>query len=390
MIKIDPDKCVGCGLCVKTCPFSSITMSNRKAEVLPFCTSCGLCIDACKFGAITLDQTVVTGINESLDHSGIWVFAQHSDDLIKSVVFELLGLARTLAEQKKASVTAIIPEGTSQFADELISYGADHVIILKDCLPYNDEACANAVSSLARELKPEILLIGATVLGRSLAPRISCLLNTGLTADCTGLEIDSISGLLIQTRPAFGGNLMASIVCPAHRPQMATVRPHVFPIPEKDDIRTGKVTIVDAGADTKEITIHLLEHLKNPSDTLNIQDAEIIIAVGKGIGSIENIQRVELLASKIGGVVAATRAVVDSGWLTYPRQVGQTGKTISPKLYIALGISGAIQHTVGVANVDCLIAVNTDPMAPIFKIADHGVVADCNEIVQNLLGSFKE
>lgn len=385
MVIINEEKCIGCGLCVKACPFSSITIKEGKAKVLPLCTSCGLCLSSCKFEAISSGESSIIDQADLPKEHRIWVFIQHSEGVIKSVAFELLGLARCLAAQTPAVITAVIPGGKPENFHDLIQYGADHVLVIQDCCEHNDDSCARAVAALAEQGHPDILLIGATVFGRSLAPRISCLLDTGLTADCTGLEVDPDTGLLVQTRPAFGGNLMASIICPKARPQMATVRPHVFPMPERSPERQGTITLSPLPEAAMPPLLDLLERLSNPSEALNIQDSEIVIAVGKGIGNAGNIEKTEALASRIGGVVAATRAVVDSGWLPYTQQVGQTGKTISPSLYIALGISGAIQHTVGIANVDCLIAVNSDPTAPIFDIADYGIIADCEDFLDHLL-----
>lgn len=388
MIEINRDKCTGCGACIDVCPTESLEIQDNVAVVSPTCTVCGLCISECQFEAIAFPGTISAAKDVKPEGEQIWVFAQEIEGQTLQVVYELLGVARSFTTEKVSFVTALLPGGTREQANVILAYGADRVIIMEGCSPTNEDECAHAVSYLAKLENPDILLIGATLFGRSLAPRVSCLLRTGLTADCTGLEIDQETGLLLQTRPAFGGNLMASIVCPHARPQMATVRPHVFPIPARDEAREGIIESVDTSEIAKRALIHFLEQLYNPSHTHNIQDSEVIIAVGKGIGNAENIALAEALASRLGGTVAATRSVVDAGWLPYDRQVGQTGKTISPKLYIALGISGAIQHVVGIANVDCLIAVNTDSSAPIFEVADYGLVRDCRELVEELLDAY--
>ena len=247
---------------------------------------------------------------------------------------------------------------------------------------------ASIAADIIRERKPEILLIGATVFGRALAPRIAAKLNTGLTADCTELEIDRQTGMLIQTRPAFGGNLMASILCPYRRPQMATVRPKIFPVPCPDLSRTGTVEHIGATASDKLIPV-LLREIKNDHGDINIADAQIVVGVGKGIGGPQGISMAQDLADALGGVVSASRAVVDTGWLPYSRQVGQTGKTISPTLYIACGISGAIQHIVGLANVQTIVAINKDPDAPIFQSAHYGMVGDCAALLPALTAKIK-
>ena len=393
MVSIISEKCTGCGLCENACPFGGISVRNHRAVLLPECTGCGTCVLSCPKKAIFMDAPATAGHDAA--SGGIFVIIQTDGQHIRQVSLELLGCARRLAASLDCPVTALtcpacidsngsLPgNADDDNAQILIAHGADHVIIMDGCPPENDAAVAYAASNIIREKKPEILLIGATLFGRALAPRIAAKLKTGLTADCTGLDIDHESGMLIQTRPAFGGNLMASILCPDRRPQMATVRPKIFPVPKPDSTRRGTAEHISAFP-ADELMPILLHDITDEHGDINIADAQIVVGAGKGIGGREGIKMVQDLADALGGVVAASRAIVDTGWLPYSRQVGQTGKTISPKLYIACGISGAVQHMIGLANIQTIVAVNNDPDAPIFQSAHYGIVGDCNSVLPAL------
>jgi electron transfer flavoprotein alpha subunit len=388
-IDIIKDKCVGCRRCVGACPFGAIEIVEKKAAIKDACTLCGSCVESCKFNAINFarDETVKHDLSE---YKGIWVFAEQRYGKLKTVSLELLGKAGELSAQLNVSVTAILlGHGIDNLADELIAYGADEVLLMDDdrLNDFNDHVYGEAIIDLIGEYKPEIVLVGATSKGRSLAPHISSALKTGLTADCTALGIDIESKLLVQTRPAFGGNLMAEIICPNNRPQMATVRPKVFKPLEPDYNRKGKITKIKK--QPAEGLVKLVRNIDN-AEGLTLSDAEIIVSVGRGMGSAKNIRLAKELADVLGGALGSSRPVVDMGWMPYSQQVGQTGKTVAPKIYIACGISGAIQHLAGLADIDTIIAVNQDPDAPIFKVADYGIVGDVNEILPALIEKLKK
>lgn len=388
-ISIIKEKCVGCKRCVGSCPFGAISVIDKKAVIGPKCTLCGSCTESCKFEAISFVKDEIEKKDLS-GYKGIWVFAEQRYGKLKSVAAELTGKAKGLAEDLDTQVTAVVlGSDVKHLSKELIAYGADEVLImdaiwLKD---FNDHVYGEVMIDLIQKYKPEIVLIGATSNGRSLAPHISSTLRTGLTADCTVLEIDKKERLLLQTRPAFGGNLMATIVCRNNRPQMATVRPKVFKPIEPDYSRQGKVTLLSATSPIEGF-VKKIRDIDNENG-LNLADAEIIVSVGRGIGSQKNIQLAQELADALGGALGASRPVVDSGWVPYSQQVGQTGKTVAPKIYIACGISGAIQHLAGLADIETIVAINNDSDAPIFKVANYAVVGDIKEILPLLTERIK-
>jgi len=388
-IDIIKEKCVGCKRCVAACPFGAIEVIDKKAEIGEKCTLCGSCSESCRFGAINFVRDKVE-CRDLSGYKGIWVFAEQRYGKLKSVAAELTSKAKELAAELNVQVTAVVlGSGVKHLSKELIAYGADEVLImdapwLKD---FNDHIYGEVMIELVEKYKPEIVLIGATSNGRSLAPHISSTLKTGLTADCTVLEIDKEERLLLQTRPAFGGNLMATIVCPNNRPQMATVRPKVFKPMEPDFGRHGKVTLLPADSPV-EAFVKKIRDIDSEAG-LNLADADIIVSVGRGIGSQKNIQLAQDLADTLGGALGASRPVVDSGWIPYSRQVGQTGKTVAPKIYIACGISGAIQHLAGLADIETVVAINNDLDAPIFKVANYRLVGDVKEILPLLTEKLK-
>lgn len=389
-IKVLNDKCVGCTLCVNSCPFGAIKMEDRKAIILDNCTLCGSCVSACKFDAIEFLKDEVASVDTS-EYKGIWVFAEQKDGIIEGVSLELLGEARKLAANLDTDVSAVLlGENLEAAANELIAYGADYVYSVdnQSLAKYNDELYADIITKLINDKKPDIVLFGATIYGRSLAPRISSRIGTGLTADCTILEIDPEKKILLQTRPAFGGNLMATIVCPNHRPQMATVRPKVMKAMEPDYNRAGEI-ITPSIEIPSTSRVKVLEVCTFPTEDFNLEEAEIIVAAGRGIGDIKNMKLVEELAEVLNAKVGASRAAVDEGWIEYAHQIGQTGKTVSPKLYFACGISGAIQHLAGISSSDIVVAINKDPDAPIFKLANYCIVGDVEKVLPELIAKFK-
>ena len=388
-INIIKNKCIGCRRCIGACPFGAIEIVDKVAVIKQNCTLCGSCVEICKFSAINFerDKTEIIDLSE---YKGIWVFAEQRYGKLKSVSLELLGKAKELSDVLKTNVKAILlGHGVEEICHKLIAYGADDVLLMDEewLNDFNDHIYGELITELISEYKPEILLIGATSKGRSLAPYISSTLKTGLTADCTGLNIEKESKLLVQTRPAFGGNLMAEIICPNNRPQMATVRPKVFKPLKPDYNRKGKVTKIHK--QHVEGFVKLIRNIDN-SEGLNLSDAEIIVSVGRGIGSAKNIQLAKELADVLGGALGSSRPLVDMGWMPYSQQVGQTGKTVAPKVYIACGISGAIQHLAGLADIETIVAINADPEAPIFKVANYGIVGDVNEILPLLIKNIKE
>jgi electron transfer flavoprotein alpha subunit len=390
-IKIIIEKCKGCKLCIAACPFDAIKVENKKAIILDNCTLCGACVSSCKFEAIDFKKDFNAKATDLSAHSGVWVFGEQQNGIPANVVHELLGVGRELADQLNTDLSVVlIGKSFGDNAKNLISYGADKVYLVEDpsLEKFNDESYTEIFAQLIKKYKPEIVLIGATTYGRSLAPRVASKLNTGLTADCTHLEIDPERKILLQTRPAFGGNLMATIICPNHRPQMATVRPKVMKALEPDSSRTGEIIRPEVSI-PQDTSIKVLDVVSTLSDMVNLAEADIIVSGGRGLGDPKNFALVRELARVLGGAVGASRATVDAGWIDYSHQVGQTGKAVSPKIYIACGISGAIQHLAGMSSSDIIIAINKNPDAPIFRVATYGIVGDVLEVLPELIRVFK-
>lgn len=327
-----------------------------------------------------------TPIDLSL-YKNVWVFAEQRQGKITPVVIELLGEGKKLANEIGVKLCAIlVGKDIEGLAEELISYGAEIVYVADDQLleNYTTEGYAKVITDAIYEIKPEIVLFGATHIGRDLAPRISSRVNTGLTADCTKLEIDPVDKKLKQTRPAFGGNIMATIICPDHRPQMSTVRPGVMDKAVKDKSRYGEVIKLDVKLKKDDIRTEVVKIVKSKKELVSLTDAKVIVAGGLGLGSPEGFEMLKKLADKLNGVVGASRAAVDAGWIDHSHQVGQTGTTVKPNVYIACGISGAIQHIAGMQESDVIIAINKNQSAPIFNIADYGIVGDIYDVVPML------
>jgi len=393
-IEIRENACVVCGACVKSCPFGAISLEENTAVIDETkCVLCGACVDSCKFDAIVLRKTHEVE-NDFSAYNGVWVFCEQQEGVISTVAYELLSEARKLADRLSVPVGAVlIGDQIKSSAQDIIHRGADTVYVVESpkLKYFNDERYTKIVIDLCEEFKPEIILMGATSAGRALAPRVATLMRTGLTADCTGLDIDDETRMLLQTRPAFGGNIMATILCRDYRPQMATVRHKVFPEAQVDTSRTGEIIEkkYDANSEALKSRTEVLEIVNELSNAVNVADADIIVSAGRGIGTQENLQLVEELADALGGAVGASRAVVDSDWIPYSHQVGQTGKTVCPKVYIACGISGQIQHLVGMQSAKMIIAINSDADAPIFRVATYGIVGDVKEIVPRLTAALK-
>lgn len=389
-VKISQKKCKGCKLCLDVCPFDAIYMINGVAKIDEKCTACGACIEVCKFGAIKKEK-IISSKKDLTDYEDVWIFAEQRQGEIMPVVIELLGEGKKLANEIGSDLCAILlGEKVNDLAEELIDYGADKVYIADNKLikNYTTDGYAKVISDAANEIKPEIILMGATHIGRDLAPRISARLDTGLTADCTKLEIDSEDKKLQQTRPAFGGNIMATIVCPDHRPQMATVRPGVMNKAVKSKNNSGDKIKLKVKLNKEDIRTEIIEKIKTTNNTVSIEDAEVIVSGGKGLGKSEGFKLLKKLANKFDGTLGASRATVDEGWIEKSHQVGQTGTTVKPRIYIACGISGAIQHLAGMKNSDIIIAINTDKNAPIFQVSDYGIVGDLYDVIPQLMDAL--
>lgn len=417
-IKILNEKCKGCTLCTKACPFDALHMGkvgDKKVAVVDEakCTNCNACVSKCNFGAIEEAPE-----QEAVDLSAykhIWVFAEQRDGKLMNVALELIGegyrLAKEISEDTQICAL-LVGDGIDHLADECFEYGADKVIMIQDPLlkNYTTDGYTKVITDAIEELKPEIVLYGATHIGRDLAPRIAGRCDTGLTADCTRLDVkvssyiefakknttldtstldpnDPSTGIK-QTRPAFGGNLMATIVCPRTRPQMSTVRPGVMS--KRDRVPGAKGEIVNYKPEIKpeDIRVEIVDIVKHAKEMVSLTDADIIVAGGRGLGDAEGFKIIEEFAEKVGGVVGASRAAVDAGWIDHSHQVGQTGTTVKPTIYFACGISGAIQHLAGMQSSDIIVAINKDADAPIFEIADYGIVGDLYKIIPEIMNEW--
>ena len=392
-IRVIEDKCNGCGLCVKSCPQAAIEVSNKQAIInLDLCNYCGSCVSACRFRAIVID--IEKQAKEDLSrYKGVWVFGEQFRGKISPVVLELIGIGRRLADDRKSELAVVVlGDKLDDAAADLAEYPVDKVYIYEapELAQYDGERYSRVLTDVVRELKPEIMLAGATTTGRSFMSQVAVRVYTGLTADCTGLAIGKDDGLLYQTRPAYGGNVMATILCPYTRPQMATVRHKVFPTsPKRSNGEKAEIVRLNPKPQLFSSRSEILDFIEQCESTVNIVEADVIVSGGRGIQDPSNFAMIEELAKALGGAVGSSRAAVDAGWIPYCHQVGQTGKTVCPKLYIACGISGAVQHLAGMSSSDTIIAINKDPDAPIFQVASFGLVGDCLEIVPMLTKKIK-
>ncbi len=383
-IRILEDQCTGCGNCLPSCPFGCLELVENKAVIREGCTLCGACQEVCPCEAISIEREAASATSGIEKYRGVLVFAEQHRGRLKDCALELLGAGQKLAGTLHQELAAaLLGSEVEALCPMLFAHGADKVYLLEEeeLKQYRTEPYADALSGVITQYKPSVVLFGATTTGRDLAPRIAARLRTGLTADCTGLEIEDKTGLLLQVRPAFGGNIMATIKCANHRPQMATVRPKVMKKPIPDFSRRGEMIRIDGRVASKSLRTRILQIIEAADQMVNLEEAEIVVSGGRGLEKAENFHLLEKLASVLGGAVGASRAAVDAGWKPHPFQVGQTGKTVCPKLYIACGISGAIQHLVGMQTSDIVVAINKDPEAPILKVADFGIVGDLFQVV---------
>jgi electron transfer flavoprotein alpha subunit len=393
VVWIEPEKCKGCKLCIKACPYDAVEMIDGKAVLNERCTGCGACIEVCKDGCIKTD--IKEEVVDLSGYKGVWIFAEQRDGILNTAVFELLGCATGLAKEIKEEVCAVLlgasNQGLEAMAEELFIYGAKKVYLAQDnnLKEYSTIPYSKTISDLIKRENPSIMLFSATHLGRDLAPRISRNLGLGLTADCTELTIDSETKHMLQTRPAFGGNVMATIISPKSRPQLATVRPGVMSSLKPNKKQKGQILKIKPKLTKSDLIAKLVEHICEEKEQVNIKDAKVIVAGGRGVGSKNGFKAIEELAKLLGAEIAGSRICVENGWIPMMRQVGQTGQMVRPELYIACGISGAIQHKAGMQESRVIVAINKDPDAPIFEIADYSIIGDLHEVVPAINKALK-
>jgi electron transfer flavoprotein alpha subunit len=391
MLIIHAENCTGCKLCLSSCPFGALTYEGDRIQVSDSCTLCGACVNVCRSNALQIERAPIPA-EELSQYQGVFVWAELEDHQgvlsPRKVTCELLGKGRELADRLHQELTAVvIGDGRVSGLELLAQYGADRVILCQHELlgEYSTDGYTSTLGAVIAQRKPAIVLYGATPNGRDLAPRVAARLRLGLTADCTALEIDD-AGQLVQTRPAFGGNIMASIITPYNRPQTATVRPHVFPARVLNTCREAIIESFPVALNRAAIRTRVVErHITEGEGQEAIEDAKVIVAGGRGCQDAANLSLLRALAEELGGTLAGTRAIVEQNWIPHTLQIGQSGTTVSPDLYIGVGISGAIQHLVGMSSSKAIVAINRDPEAPIFKHADLAVVGDGLKILPILL-----
>jgi len=401
-IKVLADKCVGCKMCEGACPFGAVSIVERPEHIKKFklavidlnkCTYCGSCKQVCKFNAVEIRKDLPKdGVDKSL-YRGIWVYAEQRHGEISNIVYELLNEGKRLAEKLGTFLGAVLIGNNIKLkAQKLIDRGADKVYVCDNPIftEFQDDPYTGVLTRLIEEEKPEIILIGATNIGRSFASRVAARVHTGLTADCISLDIDTETRNIQQTRPAFGGNIMATILTPGHRPQMATIRYKVFKEAKIQEGRKGEIIEYKTDIQTLLNRTKFLGFLKATADEIvDFADVDIIVSGGRGLGNSEGFKLIKELAELLGGAVGASRAAVDLGWISDSYQIGQTGKTVSPKVYIACGISGQIQHMVGMSSSDIIIAINKDSLCPIMQSASYALEGDLYEIIPNIISEIK-
>ncbi len=397
-LRIIHEKCTLCERCVKACPFDALRVCDGLLRVGEECVLCGACVKICPEAALEVEEPVRSdSVSDLRRWRGVWVVVELSGEEsgagIVPVSCELIGRGRRLADALSTELSVVVMgHGLDHVAGDLCRFPLDRIYIVdhEELKDFISETHAAVLSELAGERKPEILLCGATANGRAFFPRTAALLHTGLTADCTGLEVDSRRRVLLQTRPAFGGNVMATIECPEHRPQMATVRPGVMARPDPGDARDVEVVAWQPSGALGCRRVQLLRKTVQQEGGANLSEADVIVAGGGGVGGAEGFEIIAELARALGGVVGASRAAVDSGWAPYAAQIGQTGRVVQPRLYVACGISGAVQHLVGMQSAETIVAINSDPGAPIFEVADFGFVGDLRAVIPRLIRTIED
>ncbi|SFM12507.1 electron transfer flavoprotein subunit alpha [Pelosinus propionicus] len=392
-IKVNQEECIACGACLSVCPFGAIVMQDEKAYITEACTACGACVDTCPVEAILREKEDKVVAMDKHQYKDVWVYLEVGEGKLRNVGLELLGEGRKLADGMGQSLASVlIGHNVERLAQDAFAAGSDKVYLVDaaELAQYNTDSYTATLFDLISNYKPSVILMGATNDGRDFGARVACRVGTGLTADCTGLGIDEATGFVSWTRPAFGGNIMATIICPEHRPQMGTVRPSVFKKPALDYTKKGELIRVVSKIKQEDMRTKLIDMIHVCTVSCNLEEAEIIVSGGRGMCKPENFSLVEELANVLGASVGASRAAVDAGWKPALHQVGQTGKTVGPKIYFACGISGAIQHLAGMSSSDIVIAINKDPDAPIFKMADYGIVGDVLEVLPILTEEFKK